>query len=47
MKRRVARTGDGFQNGRDSLLLAPQLFFSSLVFDTVATAVYQLGIAKS
>jgi hypothetical protein len=42
-ERRAARTGDGFQNRRNNSLLAPQRLFSSLVFDTVATALYQLG----
>ena len=32
------------KNCRDNSLLAPERFFSSLVFDTVATVLYQLGI---
>ena len=33
------------KNCRDNSLLAPERFFSSLVFDTVATVLYQRGRA--
>ena len=33
------------KNCRDTSLLAPECFFSSLVFDTVTTVLYQRGRA--
>jgi hypothetical protein len=49
LERRAARTEDGFRNCRNKFSRGPRRpkrFFSSLVFDTVATALYQLGSGR-
>jgi len=38
---------DGFQNTGETILSWPQRFFSFLVFDTVATALYPLDRCTS